>query len=406
MNLKQLIEYVMDNYPSRTSNEFKDQHFAGNEVVTVLNTGLNILDNKQLFLTDGFTSKGSAGNGNWATVPWIALFDTKISSSAQKGFYLVYLFSPDLDCVYLSLNQGWSFYREKYNQKDGLKNIEKVSNYWQNNLDNRESNMSTESIDLHSSKYNGTSLPLGYERGNILSIRYDHDDIPGVNQLVSDLIDMKKVLTELERKLLSTSNIDYAISYILKQSNSENLKNESSSSEQKKNQEILSNTNKLRETEAPTKGLQQQSKLTRIGRSNNYSENDRRNSSLGFIGEKLVFQHEQEKLKKANRLDLARDIEHVSQTQGDGAGYDIKSYTNEGMPLYIEVKTTRGNINTPFYISRNEVEISKKYGDSYKLVRIYDVSGDKKYYTITGNLGKKLEMSAKVYEALPQTDSD
>ena len=39
---------------------------------------------------------------------------------------------------------------------------------------------------------------------------------------------------------------------------------------------------------------------------------------------------------------------HVSEIEGDGAGYDIKSYTPDGKVRYIEVKTTRGAIRTPF----------------------------------------------------------
>lgn len=35
-------------------------------------------------------------------------------------------------------------------------------------------------------------------------------------------------------------------------------------------------------------------------------------------------------------------------------GYDILSYTNKGQELHIEVKTTPGTVDTPFYISKNE----------------------------------------------------
>ncbi|MCG0749300.1 hypothetical protein IMAU60057_03012 [Lactiplantibacillus plantarum] len=135
MNLKQLLEYILHNYPIRSANDFKSQKFKGSESIqklkAVLQNGLNGTTDEKTFLTNGFTSKGSAGNGNWATVPWIALFDTNISTGAQKGFDVVYLFSPDLRYFYLSLNQGWSFYKDKYGQKDGLKNISEVSKYWQ-----------------------------------------------------------------------------------------------------------------------------------------------------------------------------------------------------------------------------------------------------------------------------------
>lgn len=35
--------------------------------------------------------KGSVGAGRWTDVPWIAVFDKRITTSAQKGVYIVYL---------------------------------------------------------------------------------------------------------------------------------------------------------------------------------------------------------------------------------------------------------------------------------------------------------------------------
>ena len=35
-------------------------------------------------------------------------------------------------------------------------------------------------------------------------------------------------------------------------------------------------------------------------------------------------------------------VVHVAKVEGDGAGYDIKSYTSDGEQKFIEVKTTRG----------------------------------------------------------------
>ena len=40
----------------------------------------------------GLLVEGSAGAGNWAAVPWISVFDPAITTSATRGYYLVYLF--------------------------------------------------------------------------------------------------------------------------------------------------------------------------------------------------------------------------------------------------------------------------------------------------------------------------
>ena len=197
LNLRQLIEFVINDYPLRNSPAFNKAQFKGNSIVNVLNKGLNGIENKYIFLTEDYVSKGSAGQGNWAVIPWIGLFDKKVSTSAEKGFDIVYLFSADLERVYLSLNQGWSFYNKTYGRAKGLTNIQKVAKYWQMNLINKTSRMSTGNIDLGASQFKGTKLPEGYERGNILSIEYNADNLPTNEIMITDLLDMK-VLPKLQ----------------------------------------------------------------------------------------------------------------------------------------------------------------------------------------------------------------
>jgi 5-methylcytosine-specific restriction enzyme B len=48
----------------------------------------------------------SIGKGQWATIPWIALLDTRETDTTQRGAYGVYLFREDLSGVYLAFAQG------------------------------------------------------------------------------------------------------------------------------------------------------------------------------------------------------------------------------------------------------------------------------------------------------------
>lgn len=50
--------------------------------------------------------KGSVGVGRISACPWLAIMDKRITSSAQEGVYLVFLFSQDLMSLYLTVNQG------------------------------------------------------------------------------------------------------------------------------------------------------------------------------------------------------------------------------------------------------------------------------------------------------------
>ena len=56
--------------------------------------------------TDVYKVKGSVGAGRWTDVPWIAVFDKRITTSAQKGVYIVYLLNKDTKELFLTLNQG------------------------------------------------------------------------------------------------------------------------------------------------------------------------------------------------------------------------------------------------------------------------------------------------------------
>lgn len=52
--------------------------------------------------------KASCGTGKWTAVPWIAIFDKRITQSAQKGVYIVYLLNKESKKLYLTLNQAAS----------------------------------------------------------------------------------------------------------------------------------------------------------------------------------------------------------------------------------------------------------------------------------------------------------
>ena len=58
--------------------------------------------------------EGSISTGNMAKIPWVCIFDTDITESATTGYYIVFLFKEDMSCVYLSLNQGFTHFKDKY----------------------------------------------------------------------------------------------------------------------------------------------------------------------------------------------------------------------------------------------------------------------------------------------------
>ena len=54
----------------------------------------------------GASVKPSVGQGNWASVPWIAVLHPAVTSSTQEGVYPVLLFHPDMESVVVAIAQG------------------------------------------------------------------------------------------------------------------------------------------------------------------------------------------------------------------------------------------------------------------------------------------------------------
>lgn len=116
---------------------------------------------------------------------------------------------------------------------------------------------------------------------------------------------------------------------------------------------------------------------------------------IGFLGEKIVLKYEKNRL--SNDPDLSQRIEHVSQTKGDGLGYDILSFDSQGNEIFIEVKTTTQGKNSPFYMSSNEVSFANKHPENYFLYRVYNFSNlvemnNIEFFKINGSQMKNIDL--------------
>lgn len=126
---------------------------------------------------------------------------------------------------------------------------------------------------------------------------------------------------------------------------------------------------------------------------------DERNRTLGRAGEERVFHHERATLRQRGREDLARRVRWVSQEDGDGAGYDIASFTPEGADRLIEVKTTNGWERTPFHISRNELEVAEARRHDWCLFRLYEFARSPKAFELRPPLDAHVALTATSFLA-------
>jgi len=130
-----------------------------------------------------FRVKGSIGNGNWAETPWVAVFDPRITTSAQKGVYVVYLFDQQGRHVYLSLNQATTEVKDEFHSlyKDVL--VDRATFAQSLLRPYGIADLEIGQLDLTGSG----DLTKGYCAGNIAAVKYRVSDLVDENVLLRDL---------------------------------------------------------------------------------------------------------------------------------------------------------------------------------------------------------------------------
>ena len=136
-----------------------------------------------------------------------------------------------------------------------------------------------------------------------------------------------------------------------------------------------------------------------IARKFNVAEQAERNRALGRAGEERVLAHERTVLTSVGRADLARRVRWVSDEDGDGAGYDIESYSPEGHTRLIEVKTTNGWERTPFHITRNELAVADNRSTEWCLLRLWNFARDPRAFELSPPLDAHVTLIATSFEA-------
>ena len=127
--------------------------------------------------------------------------------------------------------------------------------------------------------------------------------------------------------------------------------------------------------------------LTRRGRRTDFAELDALNRRLGKLGEEFVVNVEKHRLLSLGRDDLAQRVQWLSQSVGDGLGFDVLSFDDANdSERFLEVKTTGLGKHFPFYVSLNEVNCSKDVPDQYHLYRVFDFSRSPRLYILQGSL--------------------
>lgn len=154
----------------------------------------------------------------------------------------------------------------------------------------------------------------------------------------------------------------------------------------------------LREQAIPKgKGqLSSRSRATGAIETPDYDAENRKRKELGDKGEALVIAYEKKCLADAGRPDLANAICKVP----DFEGYDILSFYTDGSKKYIEVKTTSGTYQRPFFWSWNEKTTMTLHKEDYWLYRLYnydEVTDSADFYKLRGDFSNLILEEATQY---------
>lgn len=172
-NLREKFLTVMNEYLQARTERFAGHKMGSvvrNEMTTEI-TRLPFIDHNQYVVT------GSIGQGNWAAVPWLAIMNKDITTSTQRGYYIVYLFSEDMERLYLTLAQGVT-----ETSKEEMRKIKEEI---------REQIHMSQKVKKDDEIFLGTSLKAkGYANSTAAYIAYDANKMPSEKELVEDLEEM------------------------------------------------------------------------------------------------------------------------------------------------------------------------------------------------------------------------
>lgn len=166
---------------------------------------------KQMELSEErFDVQGSIGQGNYAEIPWVCVFNKKITQSATKGIYIVQLYKKDGSGMYLGLGQGITYFREKYASKNPLSKARNVALNLRKIVDIPDE-YKLDKIDLNCK----TPLGKGYEAGFIAGIYYDFTKMPDEKKLIEDHKTLMEIYDNIVDLIGDKRNYEQLVEYLL-----------------------------------------------------------------------------------------------------------------------------------------------------------------------------------------------
>ena len=96
---------------------------------------------------------------------------------------------------------------------------------------------------------------------------------------------------------------------------------------------------------------------------------------------------------------LADRVEHTAKDLGDGAGYDVLSFEEDGRERFIEVKTTAYAKETPFFISDGELSFANSHEMEFRLYRVFEFRRAPRLFELRGRPDGHCRLDPITYRA-------
>lgn len=157
---------------------------------------------KKLVDIDGLEVRGSCGAGHWTYYPWIAIYNESITTTIQEGVYIVYLFSKDMERVYLTLNQGCTKLKDKLGKVKANEEMIKIRELVRSKLDNRGF-LITNDLEIGNKDY---------ENGSIFYKEYRKNNLPSEDDFLRDLNNMINIYDEYYKQIFQIDKKGYETS--------------------------------------------------------------------------------------------------------------------------------------------------------------------------------------------------
>ncbi|SEP19291.1 AAA domain (dynein-related subfamily) [Halogranum amylolyticum] len=175
-DLSELLQQALAKYPVDEIGEGKTANVARDAIEEQIPAQIS-----ELLADTDLVVEGSAGQGRWTSIPWVAIMDPRETTAIQNGIYVVYLFEPQEDRVTLTLNQGVTTLKNNHGMKQARERLRSIATAVSTELQLEE--FSTGPLEFpHSSQRNKL-----YGPGTIVYKQYTLAEFPDAKTVTSDL---------------------------------------------------------------------------------------------------------------------------------------------------------------------------------------------------------------------------